>query len=116
MKNVNKSRRKIPGAKTKKHGQSDDENFAVLSLRTLYDQNGLETKRTLNIRLGSEMIVIMNIPVDSASPVSFLKQNVIYELKLRCPNLNNHPVNKRDKQDKTGSTDKTINILCKIVS
>ena len=103
MKNINKSRRKIPGAKTKKHGQSDDENFVVLSLRTLYDQNGLETKRTLNIGLGSEMIVIMNIPV------SFLKQNVLHELKLRCPNLKNHPVNKRNKQDKTGSTDKTIN-------
>ena len=109
MKIVNKSRRKIPGAKTKKHGQSDDENFALLSLRTLYDQNGLETKRTLIIRLGSEMIVSMNITVDSASPVSFLKQNVIHELKLRCPNLKNHPVNKRNKQDKTGTTDKTIN-------
>ena len=111
MKNINQSRPKIPGAKIKKHGQSDDDNFAVLSLRTLYDQNGLETKRTPNIGLGSEMIVIMNIHVDSASPVSLLKQNMIHELKLRCPSLKNHPVNKRNKQDKTGSTDKTINIL-----
>ena len=31
------------------------------------------------------MIVSMNIAVDSASPVSFLKQNVLHELKLRYP-------------------------------
>ena len=41
------------------------------------------------------MIVSMNIAVDSASPVSFLKQNVLHELKLRYPNLKNYPVEKK---------------------
>ena len=61
-------------------GQSDDDGFSVLSVRTIYDRNGLENKKLLNIGLGWEMIVNMNIPVDSASPVSFLKQNVFHEL------------------------------------
>ena len=34
----------------------------------------------------------MNIPVDSASPVSFLKQNLLHELKLRDPQLEILPI------------------------
>ena len=34
----------------------------------------------------------MNIPVDSASPVSFLKQNLLHELKLRDPQLKIRPM------------------------
>ena len=65
----------------------NDDDFSVLSVRTIYDKNGLETKKLLNIRLGWEMIVKMNITVDSASSVSFLKQNMLHELKLIYPNL-----------------------------
>ena len=76
-------------------GQSDDNDFSVLSVRTIYDTNGLEIKKRLNIGLGWEMIVNMNIPVDSASPVSFLKQNMLHEFKLRYPNLQIYPVEKK---------------------
>ena len=54
--------------------ESDDDDFSVLSVRTIYDNNGLETKKLLNLGIGLDMIVNMNIPVDSASPVSFLKK------------------------------------------
>ena len=61
------------------------------------------------------MIVNINIPVDSARPVSFLKQNVLHELKLRYPNLKIHPVEKRIKDLYCRFTDDTINILGKII-
>ena len=61
------------------------------------------------------MIVNMNIAVDSASPVSFLKQNVLHEIKLRYPNLKIHPVEKRIKDLYCGFTNDTINILGKII-
>ena len=63
------------------NGQIDDDNFSVLSVRKIYDENGLETKKLMNIVLGWEMIMNVNIPVDSASHVSFIKQKVLHELK-----------------------------------
>ena len=57
----------------------------------------------------------MNIPVDSASPVTFLKQNVLHEIKLRYPNLKPYTVEKRIKDFYCGFTDYTINILVKII-
>ena len=97
------------------YGQSDVDDFSVLSVRTIYDKNGLETKKLLNLGIGWDMIVNMNIPVDSASPVSFLKQNVLHKIKLRCPNLKIHPVEKRIKDLYCGFTNDTINILGKII-
>ena len=97
------------------YGQSDDDDFSVLSVRTIYGKNGLETKKLLNLGIGWDMIVKMNIPVDSASPVSFLKQNVLHEIKLRYPNLKIHPVEKRIKDLYCGFTNDTINILGKII-
>ena len=97
------------------YGQSDADDFSVLSVRTIYDHNGLETKKLLNLGIGWDMIVNMNIPVDSASPVSFLKQNVLHEIKLRYPNLKIHPVEKRIKELYCGFTNDTINILGKII-
>ena len=61
------------------------------------------------------MIINMNIPVDSASPVSFLKQNVLHELKLRYPNLKIYPVEERIKDLYSAFTDDNINILGKII-
>ena len=58
-----------------------------MSVRTICDKNGLETNKLLAIRLGWDMIVIMNRPVDSASPVNLIKQNVLLELKIRHPYL-----------------------------
>ena len=96
-------------------GQSDDDNFTVLGVRTIYDENGLETKKNSNLGFGLELIVNMNIPVDSASPVSFLKQNVLHELELRYPNLKTYPVEKKIRDLYCGFTDDTINILGMII-
>ena len=98
-----------------KCGQSDDDNFSVLGVGTIYDKNGLETKKKLNLAFGWELIVNMNIPVDSASPVSFLKQNVLHELELRYLNLKTYPVEKRIRDPYGGFTDDTINILGMII-
>ena len=65
--------------------------------------------------MGWEMIVNMNIPVDSASPVSFSKQNVLLEIKLIYPNLKIYPVDKRIKDLYCGFTDDTISIIGKII-
>ena len=83
----------------------------MLSVRTIYDKNGLETKKLPNLGIGWDMIVNMNTPVDSASPSSFLKQNVLHEIKLRYPNLKIHPVEKRIKDLYCGFTNDTINTL-----
>ena len=97
------------------YGQSDDDVFSVLSVRTIYDKNGLETKKLLNIGIGWDMVVIKNIPVDSASPVSFSKQNVLHEIKLRYPNWKIYPVEKRIIDLYCGFTDDTINIIGKTI-
>ena len=56
-------------------------------MRTVYDQNGLETKKLLNKGLGWKMIVNINTPVDSVGTLSVLKENVLHELKLRYLNV-----------------------------
>ena len=97
------------------NSQSDDDGQSVLSVRTIYDQNGLEPKKLLNIRFGWEIIINMNILVVSASLVSFLKQNVLHDLKLGYPNLKIQPVDKQTNQLYCGLTDSTINSLGKII-
>ena len=53
--------------------------------------------------------------MDSASPDSFLKKNVLHELKLRDPNLKIHPVDKATKDLHCGFTDNVINISGKVI-
>ena len=53
--------------------------------------------------------------MDSASPVSFLKQNVLHDLKLRNPKLKIHPVDKKTRKLYCGFTNDTINIIGKVV-
>ena len=96
-------------------GTSDNDNYSVLNIRKIYDTNGLETKKLVNIGLGDDEIVNLNIPVDSASPVSFLKQNVLHELKLRNPQLKIHPVEKKTRELYCGLTNHTINIIGKVI-
>ena len=62
-------------------GQSDNDDCSVLNVTTIYDDQGKELKKPLNIGQGSKNQVVLKIQVDSASPVSFLKQNVLHELK-----------------------------------
>ena len=96
-------------------GISDNDDYSVLKIRTIYDTNGLETKKLVNIGLGDDAIVNLNNPVDWASPVSFLKQNVLHELKLRNPQLKIHPVEKKIRELYCGFTNDTINIIGKVV-
>ena len=78
-------------------GISDNEYYSTHNIGTIYDTNGLETKKLVNIGLGDDAIVNLNIPVESASPVSFLKPNVLPELKLRNPQLKIHSVEKKTR-------------------
>ena len=57
----------------------------------------------------------MNIPVDSASPVSFLKQNKLHELKLRDQQMKILTVDKKVLALYCGFTNKTIKVIGKNV-
>ena len=96
-------------------GQSDNDDYSVLNVTTIYDDQGKELNKLLNIGLGSENQVILNIQVDSASPVSFLKQNVLYDLKLRDPYVKIYPVDQATKELYCGFTNNAINITGKVI-
>ena len=96
-------------------GISENDDYSVLSIRVIYDTNGVETKKLVDVGLGDDAIVNLNVPVDSASPVSFLKQNVLHELKLSNPHLKIHPVDKKTRDLYCGFTNDTVNIIGKIV-
>ena len=64
------------------NGQSDDDDYFLLSVKTIYDENELGTKNFVKIRLGWYMIVNLKNLVDSASPIRFIEQNVLHEIKL----------------------------------
>ena len=89
-------------------GQSDNDDYSVLKVTTIYDNQGKELKKLLNIGLGKANQVIPNIQVASAGPVSFLKQNVSHELKLRDPYLQIYPVDQATKEFYCGFTDNAI--------
>ena len=96
-------------------GQSDNDDYSVSNVTTIYDDQGKELKKLFNIGLGNENQVILHIQVDSASPVSFLKQNVLHELKLRDPYVKIYPVDQATKELYCGFTNNAINITEKII-
>ena len=91
-------------------GQSDSDDYSVLDVTTLHDNQGKELKKLLNIGLGKENQVILIIQVDLASPGSFLKRNVLHELKLRDKYLKIYPVDQSTTALCCGFTDNAINI------
>ena len=95
-------------------GQSENDDYSGLNVITIFDVDGKELKNILNIGLGKENQVILNIQVDSASPFSFLKKNVLHELKLRDSYLKIYPVDKATKDSYCGFTDNAINISEKV--
>ena len=95
-------------------GQTENDDYSVLNVTTIFGQDGKELKKLVNIGLRKENQVILNIQVDSASPVSFLKKNVLHELKLRDPYLKIYPVDKATKDLHCGFTDNAINISGKV--
>ena len=96
-------------------GQSDNDDYSVLNVTTIYDNQGKELKKLLNIGRGKENQVILTIQVDSTSPVSFLKQNFLHELKLRDPYVKIYPVDRATKELYCGFTDNAINITGKVI-
>ena len=78
-------------------GESKNYDYSVLTITTIFDDNGKELKKLLKIGLEKENQVILNIQVDSNSPVSFLKTKILNELKLRNPHLKIYPVDKATK-------------------
>ena len=96
-------------------GQSDNDDESVLNVTTIYDNQGKELKKLLNIGLGKENQVFPTKQVDSASPVSFLKQNFLHELKLRDPYVKIYPVDRATKELLCGFTDNAINITEKVI-
>ena len=79
----------------REEGISDNDDYSLMNIRSTYGDNGLETKKLVNIALDEDAIVNINIPVDLACPVSFLKQNVLHKLKLIDPHLKILPVDKK---------------------
>ena len=96
-------------------GKSETDDCSVLNVTTMFEDDGKELKKLLNIGLGKENQVILNIQVDSASPVSFLKINVLHQLKLRDPNLKVYLVDKALKILYCVFTDNAINISVKLI-
>ena len=96
-------------------GQSENDDYSVLNVTTIFDNDGKELKKFLNIGLAKENQVVLNIQEDSASPVSFLKKNVLHEVKLRDPYLKIYPVEKATKDLYCGFTDNAIKISGKVI-
>ena len=95
--------------------QSENDDYSVLKVTIIFDDDGKELKKILNIGLGKKNQVILIIQVDSASPVSFLKKNVLHELRLRDPYLKIYPVDRATKDLYCEFTDNAINISGKVI-
>ena len=67
--------------------QSKNDDYLLLNVTTIFDKVGKELKKLLNNGLGKEKFVQVFIQLYSASPVSFLKKNVLHDFKLRDPLL-----------------------------
>ena len=59
-----------------------------LGVRTVFNHEGLELKKTLMVSLGNFNPYRTEIQIDSASPVSFMKIDLLHELKIRDRFLN----------------------------
>ena len=79
-------------------GQNDDEDYSVLNVTTIFDNDEKELKKLLNFGLEKENFVQLKRQVASASPVSFLKRNVLREIKLRYPHLKINEVDQATKR------------------
>ena len=60
----------------------DYDDYSVFNMRTISVDNGLENFFSGNIGIGEDQNINLNILVNLANPVSFLKQNVLRDLKL----------------------------------
>ena len=97
------------------YGQSDDDYFSVLSVRTIYDKNGLESKKLLQHKPGLGDDCKYEHTSRLSKPCKFFKTKRVARDQTKIPEPKNNPVEKRIKDLCCGFTDATINILGKII-
>ena len=79
-------------------------------MRTVFNHEGLELKKTLMVSLGYFNPYCTEIQTDSASPVSLMKKDLLHELKIRDRFLKLEPVDELTKKAYKGFGS-TINII-----
>ena len=82
-------------------------------VRTVFNHEGLELKKTLKVALGKFNPYYTEIQIDSASPVSFMKKDLLHELKIRDRFVKLEPVDEITKKAYQGFGS-TINIIGKV--
>ena len=82
-------------------------------VRTVFNHEGLELQKTLMVSLGNFNPYCTEIQIDSASPVSFMKKDLLHELKIRDRFLKLEPVDKITKNAYQGFGS-TINIIGRV--
>ena len=90
-------------------------NKFLKALTTIFDKDWKELKKLLKIGMGKENFVELNIQVDSASPVSFLKWNIDYELKLWDSLLKINTVDQATKDLQRGFTCDPIKLVGQVI-
>ena len=82
-------------------------------VRTVFNHEGLELKKTLKVSLGNFNPYYTEIQIDSASPVSFMKKDLLHELKIRDRFLKLEPVDEITRKAYQGFGS-TINIIGRV--
>ena len=82
-------------------------------VRTVFNLEGLELNKTLKVSLGNFNPYCTEIQIDSASPVSFMKKDLLHELKIRDRFLKLEPVDEIIKKAYQGFGS-TINIIGRV--
>ena len=82
-------------------------------VRTVFNHEGLKLKKTLKVSLGNFNPYCTEIQIDSASPVSFIKKDLLHELKIRDRFLKLEPVDEITKKAYQGFGS-TINIFGRV--
>ena len=82
-------------------------------MRTVFNHEGLELKKTLMVSLGNNNPYNTEIQIDSASPVSFMKKDLLHELKTRDTFLKIEAVDEITRKAYQGFGS-TINIIGRV--
>ena len=82
-------------------------------MRTVFSHEGLELKKTLMVSLGNFNPYCTEIQIDSANAVSFMRNDLLHELKIRDRLLKLEPLEKKTKKAYQGFGS-TINIIGRV--
>ena len=83
-------------------------------IRIVVTPEGLELKKTLLVSMGNFILLLTEMEIDSASPVSFMKKNLLHECKLRVRFLRVEAVDEITKKAYQGFGS-TMNIIKKCI-